>query len=112
MPGSPGHPARSRRMRSSKKCGAYRQEALTHFPLKLIETTGAEALAKWRELKSVDQGTPVVYHAAAMRMWRDHYGAELIGMSSDTLNLRVPPSPKRGRRHWRSLAISTFTVPI
>jgi Domain of unknown function (DUF4253) len=29
-----------------------------------------------------------------MRMWRDHYGAELIGMSSDTLNLRVATKPK------------------
>jgi hypothetical protein len=31
---------------------------------------------------------------AAMRTWRDRYGAELIGMSSDTLNLRVATRPK------------------
>lgn len=43
-----------------QKMQAYREEALAHFPLKLIETTGAEALAKWRELKSAGQGTPVV----------------------------------------------------
>jgi len=43
-----------------QKIQAYREEALAHFPLKLIETTGAEALAKWRELKSAGQGTPVV----------------------------------------------------
>jgi hypothetical protein len=34
------------------------------------------------------------YHLAAMRTWRDRYGAELIGMSSDTLNLRVATKPK------------------
>lgn len=34
------------------------------------------------------------YHVAAMRIWRDRYGAELIGMSSDTINLRVATKPK------------------
>ena len=29
-----------------------------------------------------------------MRSWRDRYGAELIGMSSDTINLRVAVRPK------------------
>ena len=38
----------------------YRQKALEHFPLKLIETTGDKALAKWQELKSAGQGSPVV----------------------------------------------------
>jgi hypothetical protein len=38
----------------------YRQKALLPFPLKLIETTGYEALAKWQELKSAGQGLPVV----------------------------------------------------
>jgi len=33
------------------------------------------------------------YHVAAMRTWRDRYGAELIGMSSDTLNVRVATKP-------------------
>jgi len=34
------------------------------------------------------------YHVAAMRSWRDRYGAELIGMNSDTINLRVAVRPK------------------
>ncbi len=38
----------------------YRQQALAQFPLKLIETTGDQALAKWQELKASGQGTPVV----------------------------------------------------
>jgi hypothetical protein len=39
---------------------AYRQQALANFPLKLVETTGDQALSKWQELKSADQGIPVV----------------------------------------------------
>jgi hypothetical protein len=34
------------------------------------------------------------YHVAAMRVWRERYGAELVGMSSDTINLRVAVKPK------------------
>jgi hypothetical protein len=34
------------------------------------------------------------YHVAAMRSWRDRYGAELVGMSFDTINLRVAAKPK------------------
>jgi Domain of unknown function (DUF4253) len=34
------------------------------------------------------------YHVAAMRTWRDRYGLELIGMSFDTINLRVAAKPK------------------
>ncbi len=34
------------------------------------------------------------YHVAAMRGWRDRYGAELVGMSADTLNLRIATRPK------------------
>ena len=43
------------------------------------------------------------YHVAAMRAWRDRYGAELIGMSSDTLNIRVATKPKTRRE---ALALS------
>lgn len=38
----------------------YRRKALEHFPLKLIETTGDQALAKWQELKSAGHGSPVI----------------------------------------------------
>ena len=34
------------------------------------------------------------HHVAAMRAWRDRYGAELIGMSIDTINMRVAAKPK------------------
>jgi len=38
----------------------YRRKAMEQFPLKLIEAPGDQALAKWQELKSAGQGTPVV----------------------------------------------------
>ncbi len=33
------------------------------------------------------------YHVAAFRSWRDRFGAELVGMSADTLNLRIARKP-------------------
>lgn len=34
------------------------------------------------------------YHVAAMRTWRKRYGAELVGICSDTINLRVARRPQ------------------
>jgi hypothetical protein len=36
---------------------------------------------------------PAAYHVAALRTWRDRYGAELVGIDGDTLNLRVSRKP-------------------
>ena len=33
------------------------------------------------------------YHVAALRHWRDHYGAELVGLNMDVMNLRVARKP-------------------
>ena len=33
------------------------------------------------------------FHVAAMRTWRDRYGAELVGLNADTINLRVATKP-------------------
>jgi hypothetical protein len=33
------------------------------------------------------------YHVAALRAWRDNYGAELIGLGPDVINLRVARKP-------------------
>jgi hypothetical protein len=33
------------------------------------------------------------YHVAALRSWRDRFGAELVGLSHDTMNLRVAHPP-------------------
>jgi hypothetical protein len=34
------------------------------------------------------------YHVAALRSWRDRYGAELVGLSSDRIDLRVARRPQ------------------
>jgi hypothetical protein len=36
---------------------------------------------------------PPQHHVAALRHWRDRYGAELVGLSRDTLNIRVARKP-------------------
>lgn len=36
---------------------------------------------------------PPAYHVAALRTWCDCYGAELVGLGSDTINLRVKRKP-------------------
>jgi hypothetical protein len=33
------------------------------------------------------------YHIAALRHWRDRYGAELVGLEGDTMNIRVSRKP-------------------
>jgi hypothetical protein len=33
------------------------------------------------------------YHVAALRSWRDRFGAELVGLSHDTMNLRAAHPP-------------------
>lgn len=67
----------------------YRQKALEQFPFKLIETTGDEALAKWRELKSAGQGSPVILGG------EDGLGAFdnlLLPFGPDAPNIPPPPS--------------------
>jgi hypothetical protein len=34
------------------------------------------------------------YHIAALRAWRDRFGAELVGLAFDTMNLRVARRPQ------------------
>ncbi|MEL7447284.1 MAG: DUF4253 domain-containing protein, partial [Pseudomonadota bacterium] len=34
------------------------------------------------------------YHVAAMRSWQERFGARLVGMSNDVLNIRVQRRPE------------------
>jgi hypothetical protein len=38
---------------------------------------------------------PPEYHVAALRSWHDRYGAELVGINGDTMNIRAPHRPGR-----------------
>src|SRR5262252_1726632 len=49
--------------------------------------SGPSALGHWNACP------PPAYHVAALRKWHDRYGAELLGIDGDTLNLRVWRKP-------------------
>jgi hypothetical protein len=84
---------------------------LANFPFEIVETRGENAFGAWKELKAAGRGAPVIvgpahlhwgswnacpapqYHAAALRYWRDAHGAELVGLGSDTIDLKVPRKP-------------------
>jgi hypothetical protein len=41
----------------------WRAQALANFPYEIVETTGEDAFAKWKELKAAGRGAPVVVGA-------------------------------------------------
>jgi hypothetical protein len=48
----------------------------------------------WLRWGSWNECPAAEFHVAAMRLWRERYGAELIGINHDTINLRVASKPK------------------
>ncbi|HEX3652286.1 MAG TPA: DUF4253 domain-containing protein [Rhizomicrobium sp.] len=59
----------------------------------LIPTTDWTTIPAYLHWGGWNDCPPPEYHVAAFRTWRDRYGAELVGLSSDTLNLRVQRRP-------------------
>jgi hypothetical protein len=51
---------------------------------------GVPAYLRWGNWNACP---PPEYHCAALRKWHGRYGAELVGISGDTLNLRVTSRP-------------------
>ncbi|WP_296617983.1 DUF4253 domain-containing protein [Sphingomonas sp.] len=69
-------------------------EFLEHVHILLIPTTyGWEvpAYLRWGDWNACP---PPEYHVAALRAWHSDFGAELVGMNGDTINLRVANRPK------------------
>jgi hypothetical protein len=64
----------------------------------LIPTDDATAIPAYMRYGNWNECPPPAYHVAALRAWRDRYGAELIGLGADTINLRV--SRKPATREW------------
>jgi hypothetical protein len=54
------------------------------------DPTTIPAFMRWGDW---NQCPAAAYHVAALRAWRDRYGAELIGLGPDTINLRVSRKP-------------------
>jgi hypothetical protein len=59
----------------------------------LIPTVDATAIPAYLRFGDWNACPSPAYHVAALRAWRDLYGAELIGLSFDTINLRVSRKP-------------------
>jgi hypothetical protein len=73
-------------------------EGLTHQPLPKVhivlvptdDPTTVPAHLHWGDWNECPAPE---YHVAALRHWRDHFGAELVGLTVDVMNLRVARKP-------------------
>jgi hypothetical protein len=59
----------------------------------LIPTDDPTAVPAYMHWGNWNACPPPAYHVAALRAWRDVYGAELIGLGADVINLRVSRKP-------------------
>jgi hypothetical protein len=59
----------------------------------LIPTDDPTAIPAHMRWGNWNECPPPAYHVAALRAWRDRYGAELVGLGADTINLRVSRKP-------------------
>lgn len=59
----------------------------------LIPTDDWTTIPAYLRYGGWDDCPPPEYHVAALRAWRARYGAELIGLGFNTMNLRVARSP-------------------
>jgi hypothetical protein len=59
----------------------------------LIPTDDWTAIPAFFQFGAWNACPPPEYHVAALRSWRDRYGAELVGLSHDVLELRVAGRP-------------------
>ncbi len=74
------------------------EELLTGRPLErviivLIPTDDSTTIPAHLRWGGWNANPPAEYHVAALRSWRDRYGAELVGLSFDVMNLRVARRP-------------------
>ena len=73
-------------------------EPITQAPrsvlrIALIPTGDPTAIPAYMHWGNWNACPPPAHHVAALRAWRDSYGAELIGLGADTMNLRLSRRP-------------------
>jgi|SRR5580704_303092 hypothetical protein len=73
-------------------------EILTHRPLPkvhivLVPTDDPTTVPAHLHWGNWNECPAPEYHVAALRHWREHYGAELVGLNMDLMNLRVARKP-------------------
>lgn len=59
----------------------------------LIPTDDPTAIPAYMQWGNWNGCPPAAYHVGALRAWRDRYGAELIGLGPDRMDLRVSRRP-------------------
>jgi hypothetical protein len=69
----------------------------------LIPTTESAAVPAYLRWGGWNECPAPEYHVAALRSWHERYGAELVGIGGDVLNLRVTRRP-RSREEALALA--------
>lgn len=67
---------------------------LEHVHILLIPTTHGWEVPAYLRWGDWNACPPPEYHVAALRAWHSDFGAELVGMNGDTINLRAANRPK------------------
>ncbi|MFZ5783715.1 MAG: DUF4253 domain-containing protein [Pseudomonadota bacterium] len=68
-------------------------EPLSKVHILLVPTSDPTTVPAYLQWGGWNACPAAEYHVAALRHWRDRYGAELVGMDADTLNIRVARKP-------------------
>ena len=69
------------------------QDFLPKVHIALIPTNDWTEIPAYLRWGNWNENPKPEFHVAALRSWRDRFGAELVGMGFDTLNLRVSRGP-------------------
>jgi Domain of unknown function (DUF4253) len=67
---------------------------LSRVQLVVLPTNDWTAIPAYLQWGNWNACPPPEYHVAALRSWRDRFGAELIGLSHDVMNIRVTRRPE------------------
>lgn len=71
----------------------FQGRPLARVHLLLLPTDEGAAVPAYLDWGGWNTCPPTEYHVAALRAWRQRYGAELVGLSGDVMNLRVARRP-------------------
>jgi hypothetical protein len=70
------------------------RESLPKVHIALIPTDDWTEIPAYLRWGNWNENPKPEFHVAALRSWRERFGAELVGMGFDTINLRVSRGPK------------------
>jgi hypothetical protein len=85
----------------------YEGKPLARVHVLLIPTDEGASVPAYLRWGGWNECPPPEYHVAALRSWSHRYGAELVGLSGDVMNLRITRRPA-GREEALSLAREHF----